>query len=373
MASRGTLIDRRHYGRRLGISAARAGQLFKHIFAEYERRYNIVTGPLAKLEAVRAWLEAAYRNGDLNIRDGKIDRTACVKHFRLNPNSLARYPEYRALFEEFDRRVVENNYLPRKYKLELQRATNWLNNAPVLNSDRLTVNRHELARAIEVNISRLKDKAFTEIIAAADARILRKASASQIDPCFHGRVYPFSGLKGAWPPAFLEKVGARFKTTHSGSTRESAKQLYLQLLNALEWIGNSKDPACRKVVAETRAKGRVLSQRDWEEALYLYRNDLVEQYKSGKATIVLIDNKITALRSTLDALASGQIVPSLSAPLQGVKDAKKRSGGHRRSVAEAGQRKSAGRVHRSHRRLSEIRPRKIRNRVSIQWKSFGRW
>ena len=304
--SRNGLINRAFYAQHLGVTPG-ALQFHKDVLAEYEGRYGIATGPLAKLPEVREWLETAYRKGELGLRDGKIDRSACMKRFAFKGGTiLTRHVEFRELFESFDRRVVEDNYLPKERREELLRVKDWIASTPVLNKDKLTLNRHELARSVGVELGRLKDKAFADAIADAEARIQRRASASRIDPLFHDRVFEFSLLKGAWPQHFLQDVASRFKIAFSGSAPGTAKAPYLQLSHALEWIGSSANPVCRKVVADAMANGRVRGAADWEEAVYAYRQRLIDQIGGGEATHVGVDTNLKALIGVAITWDSGQ-------------------------------------------------------------------
>ena len=56
---------------------------FADTFAEYEGKYEIVTGPLRHLEEMRIWLTTAYKKRELGLRDGKVDRLAFQERFEL--------------------------------------------------------------------------------------------------------------------------------------------------------------------------------------------------------------------------------------------------------------------------------------------------
>lgn len=257
VASRGGLINRAHYARLLGVSVSLLCGYYKDILSEYEEHYQIATGPLAKLEEMRAWLEQAFNSGELKIRDGRVDRLACMAHCEVRgSNAITTFPEVRELFDSFDRRVEAEGYLPNVRRVELDKVKAWLCR-PVLNKDRLTINRQVLTAAVEIEVTRLKDREFAGAIEACEAKVLEKSLESRIDPCFHGRVFPFSELEIAWSRDFLERVGARYKTAFSGSAATSAKAPYLVLFGALKWIGQSNNPICRAVVADAKANGKL--------------------------------------------------------------------------------------------------------------------
>ena len=48
------------------------------------------------------------------VRRGKIDRKQFRETFGLNSDFIVRYPKLRALLEEFDARVVNEYYRPRR-------------------------------------------------------------------------------------------------------------------------------------------------------------------------------------------------------------------------------------------------------------------
>lgn len=335
VTSRGGMISRKHYARRLGFSAQPLGGKLAETFAEYERKHGVVTGPLRHLPEMREWLTEAYESRRIGVRDGRLDRIEFQKKFGLRGGTfLTRHPPIRALFEEFDARAEVDNYLPADKHAELDRFLMALSNGPILTKDRLTINRVLLCKAAGVPQTRLRDKPFADALAAGEAAIRVKAMESRIDPYVHGRVFPFGGLTTQWPTAFLERVGARFKQVAAGWVAEVAKNPYLQLLSALEWIGASGDSHCQAVVAEAKEKGRITLVDSWEEALYAYRAHLVSEISRGVRSDSSVDTSISSLRASLDALSSGQVVPVTSVPLPGIKHSRRRRG-HLRTVAEA--------------------------------------
>lgn len=337
VADRGGKISRRHYAQLFGCSRS-ALTRFISTFAEYECDCGIATGPLRHLKEMREWLHTSYEAGELEIRDGKVDRTAFQKHFNLRGGTfITRHLPIRQLFDEFDARVEQERYLPVARQHEFDRVLEVLAGRPELNKDRLTVNQVKLAKTTNVPQLRFRDKLFADAIVACQAKIAAEAMTSRIDPYLHGRVFPFSGLVSLWSAAFLERVGVRFKLVAAGFAAQSLKPAYLQLVNALQWIGVSNDPHCRAVVDDAAECGRISSVDDWEESLFGYRAHLVAGIAEGTRKSSSVDSDIKALRRMLDALSSGNVVPTTSIPLPSVKHARRLSG-HLRSVAEAASR-----------------------------------
>ena len=335
VTSRGGMINRKHYARRLGFSAQPLGDKLAETFAEYERKHGIVTGPLRHLPKMREWLMEAYESRRIAIRDGKLDRVEFQKQFDLKGGTfLTRHPPIRALFDEFDARAEADDYLPADRQEELDRVLVALSREPTLNKDRLTINRAVLAETAKVPKIRFREKSFADALAVAEAAIAVRVRESRADPYVHGRVFPFSGLATHWSASFIERVGARFKQVALGWVAEAAKSPYLQLLSLFEWIGVSSNSHCRAVVADAAANSRITGVDDWEEALYAYRAHLVSEISAGARSDSSVDNSIKFLRTALDGLSTGQVVPVTSTPLPGVKYSRRRMG-HLRTVAEA--------------------------------------
>ncbi len=332
VASRGGKISRKHYANLLKCTPS-ALTRFAHVFAEYECDIGIVTGPMRHFTQMRKWLHTAYDAQELDVRDGKVDRSAFMAHFKLSGGtSLTSHPPIRALFEEFDARAEYEHYLPSGKQEELERVRAVLERQPILDKDRMTINLVELAKAARIDRNRFRDRSFAEAVTAKQADIMIEVEASKIDPYVHGRVFPFSELSPLWPEPFLERVGVRFKQVVSGIAEQSAKRPYLQLLALFSWIGTSTaNPHCKAVVSEAGKRGRILSAGDWEDVLFAYRDHLI----ASSTTDGSVDSAVKALRMMLDGLSSGGVVPVTSTPLPGVKHARRRSG-RLRSVAEVG-------------------------------------
>lgn len=333
VADRGGKISRRHYAGLLGCSRS-ALTRFKGLFADYERQLGIATGPMRNFSEMQDWLTIKFETRELGFRDGKLNRLAFQSRFGLRGgNFITRHPPIRKLFEAFDARARLEGYLPRARQVEFDRLSAALAGQPVLNRDLVKINRNELAKASNVPKSRFNEEAFADAIAAKEAIIAAQALTSRINPYAQGRVFRFDSLTRIWPKPFIERVAVRFKQVAAGLAQSSAKHSYLELISALGWIGKSTNPHCRAVVAEAGKVGRVVSADGWEDVLFAYRDHLVASIASGAATEGAVDSRITALRTSINGLSSGRVVPDTAMPLPGIKHVR-RLGGHLRSVAE---------------------------------------
>lgn len=331
VTSRGNKISRTHYADLLGCTKS-ALKRFGPFLMEFERDLGITTGPARHLSNMREWLATGYALGELGLRNGKLDRRVFQKHFGLSNTTLTRHSAIRALLEEYDGLARRDGYLPRARREELDRVQSVLMSQPVLNKDRLTINKVELANAARIPLSRFRDNGpFVEALEVRERQIMAEAQASRIDPYLHGRVFPFSGLATNWPRPFLERVGVRFKQIAAGMARDSVSTPYHCLLDALEWIGLATNKDCQTVLADAAKHSRVLSSDAWEESLFAFRDHLIAGPSKDRA----VDGTIGGLRVMLHALTSGGIVPATSTQLPGIKNARRRTG-HLRSVAEAG-------------------------------------
>lgn len=332
--SRGGKISRRHYAARLGCAPTQLTD-FVSIFAEFEQKLGTSTGPMRHLPSMRVWLQESFDARELGVRDGKIDRAAFAKRFGLRGGTfMTRYPEIRALIREYDARAELEGYLPSAQLEELERLRIALAAGPELNNDRLTINGLALSEVATVPQGRFRDRYFAEAIAAAQDLITARAMVSKIDPFFHGRVFYFSDLVPAWGANFIERTAVRFKQVISGLSKNSSKQPYLNLINAFVWIGASNNRHCEAVVLEAKHRGRITDAGEWEDALFAYRDYLVAQIATDLATDSSVDAAVSSLRTALEALVSGGVVPQTASSLPGVKHARRRSG-RLRSVAEA--------------------------------------
>lgn len=333
VAAKDDKISRSHYARRMGMATVTM-LTYRYVFEEYERRADIKTGPLKWLADMRKWLSTEYSARRLTLRDGKVDRQAFAAEFKLRGGTfMTRHPDIRALLEDFDARAKKDNYLPKSLEPSIALLVDALAGSPRLNSDRKTINLEEISRIIGIPVHRLGFWPYSKYIAQRQAEILEKVKSSRIDPFFHDRVFAFSDLSESYPASFLEKVGIRFKQLISGRAKAGAKNPYLGLFGLLEWIGKSSNEHCLTVCLETREHSRVVTDSEWEEAVFGYRAYLLQQIVNGLASKTSVDTTLNAIRTVLEGLSTASIVPALSVPLPSIKLAN-RSGSKCKSVAE---------------------------------------
>lgn len=325
-------ISRSHYAARLGM-ARTSLSLFSHVFKEYEEKLALATGPMRHLAAMKVWLSTGYQNRTLKITHGKIDRIDFCKHFKLRGSAfITRYPEIRELFAEFERRAKDENYIPALKSPGLDALTVALSGTPVLNSDRLSINKPMLARELSLPIGLFDDPLFATAIKAKEDDIRAAAIVSKINPYFHDRVYAFSDLTGLWDSTFLEKIGVFFKQHLSGKSKGTVKGNYHQFLKLLRWIGASENEHCRRLVSESAKYLQIRSSDDWEDAIHQYRSQLTSTRVANRSDSG-IDNDIKSLRPVLEMLNLAGLAPQLPTRLRGIKFARRRAT-HLRSVAE---------------------------------------
>lgn len=331
--SKGSMINRSHYARYLGLTPG-AMASYQDTFLEFEQKTDTRTGPLRHLDKMRSWLTEEYQSGRIKLRDGKIDRGAFADAFSLRGGTfMVRHPEIAELIKEFDDRAKKENYLPDALKKSVDSLRLVLAGNLTLNKDRLTINLEIVSKSIGIPVHRLATWPYDKFITEKQDEVSTSAKASKVDPYFHGRVHAFSDLSSRLSLTFLERVGIRFKQIASGLAEGSTKQPYLSLYNLLNWIASSTNPHCVVVRTETKQHGRALSQPDWEEAVFAYRASLVEEIAQGLKQKTSVDATLTALRTSLEGLSSGGVVPAMSYPLPGIKLAD-RTGQKRKSIAE---------------------------------------
>lgn len=332
VTSRDGKISRTHYAKKLG-KARNTLSKYANIFKEYEERLLVSTGPMRNFQAMKDWLNNRFQEGTLSFARGKVDRNEFSKHFGLQGGSfIVRNPEIRRLFEDLDRRALEEGYLPASKQKDLNSLKQALANGPALNKDRLSINRPKLMRELSIPAKLLDNNFFLREIDAKEAEIRAAAIESKIDPFFHNRVYEFSDLVDSWDSYFLERVGVCFKQTQSGNSPSTVKRTYSEFHRLLRWIGESDNGHCRRLITETARSSQIRSSEDWEEAIHLYRSQLASTKVTGREQIT-VDGKIKALRTSLTVLYLAGLAPQLPIPLQGIKLARRRSA-HLPSIVE---------------------------------------
>ncbi|MDR6661333.1 hypothetical protein J2W51_003919 [Tardiphaga robiniae] len=342
VSSRNGLINRAHYAKKIGVSPSLFKHNYKATFTEYEARCKIETGPLAKLEAIRAYLEEAYESGSLEFRDRKVDRKACCMAMGWPGGSaLTRHREIRNVFESYDRRALAEGYLPLNKRHALDKVNVWLRR-PVLNKDLLKVNRKSLLAELKMEPRFLYEPRIKEAIALKEASLFRLSQKSESDPYVNRRVFRFSRLVPLWSSAFIKAVGSRFKVVMSGAAHPRGP--YRVLHRALDWIANSFGPMCQTVVVEAKKNGVILSGHAWNEALNSFCTSVEDEAGGDPAARNTARTEINSLNAALRALSSGGVVPELERSLRINSARGPRGEAHYRSVAELIPKNSEGAV-----------------------------
>ena len=320
VTSRGNKISRQHYAQQLGISPC-AMVRYRSVLSEYEDRLRIKTGPAKHVANMELWLNTAYEAGQLEIRAGQIDRSTCLRQFGVSGSSYKENPELLELFKRFDERAVREDYMPDAAWNDLERLKDVLAGPITLNKNRRTINLTWLVEVAKLPPKRLQTRQFRDLIQSRQREIDEEVTRSRIDPLVDAKVYPFSVLAPWWSTAFLERVGSRFAVAAPGWAKPQGP--YLALIRALKWIGASELIACREVVGEAGANGRIVTSGRWEDALMAYRDDLVSQTSTKSITKRCADSRIKALRSALKGLTSGNVIPSISISIPGVRHSRR--------------------------------------------------
>lgn len=328
---RGGRLNREHYAGRLGVRTL--GKICSHIFDAFDEKYGAASNVETRLEEMREWLTDRYERRALALRGGKVDRKQFQEVFDLRGGTfLVRYPSIRALFEEFDARAAEEGYCPADLENILDRLRKALDSSPELNKDHLTVNRPSLERQLGLPNNRLWQQPYVDEIRQHEAKILRRAQLSSIDPFIGGRVFAFSDLLNSWSKPFLSKLGLQFKKAFSHvDTGESIKPLYLALYHLLEWVGQTDDATCRTVTSSA-ATTEIIDTKHWELAVFAFRESLVGEVQQGMLSKKFADTRIASLRRVLSRMEPA--LPGLQTELGGIKHARAFTV-HRASLAEA--------------------------------------
>lgn len=332
--SKADMINRRHYARLLNLTPS-AMTAHQEIFVEFEQQVDTRTGPTRLLESMRQWLTDEYKSRRIELRDGKIDRQAFAKQFGLRGGTfMSRHPQIRNLIQEFDALAAKENYLPASLEQSVASLKHALAGAPPLNKDRKSINLESISKLTGIPTHKFLAWPYKGILAEKQDEVTARVKQSRIDPYFHDRVYAFSDLSNLLSVHFLERIGIRFKQFASGLSKDGTKGPYQSLYKLLSWIATSSNGHCKFVRTEAMQVGRIMSQTHWEEAVFAYRATLTSEIDDNRKIKTGIDSAITALRTSLDGLSSGGIVPAMSVPLPGLKLAD-RTGSKRKSLAEA--------------------------------------
>jgi hypothetical protein len=331
---RGGKISVRHYATQLKCSTfifKKKG--YEKILDRYQVEVGASTNLETKLPAMRNWLEDKMQEGALGIRDGKIDRVEFCRVFGIKGGTfLVRSPKIRDMFDEFDARVAENSYQPKRLQEDLARLKVALAESCPLDKDGLTISKKHLATAVKITEAYLFRNPFHPFIVQKEEEIRADALRSRIWPLVEGRRYDFRGLVESWGQEFSERVAVGFTEIAPSMASSTRKRPYLTLIELLTFIGASASSDCRDVTSAA-FRGSVIPQRQWENAVWEWRNAM-EASVGPDRQVTTASQYIDTVRQILAKFASKRIFPDLRSHLSGIKNAS-RKGGKRASVAEA--------------------------------------
>ena len=114
--SRGGKIDRRLFHETLGVTKS-ALTSYIPIFTDYEDAAGLKEARVELLlPSIREWLDEAFSDGSLQLRDGKVSRVQLYEQFGLpkTKTNFIRYPRLGDLVEEFDAKVASSGYQPKE-------------------------------------------------------------------------------------------------------------------------------------------------------------------------------------------------------------------------------------------------------------------
>ena len=327
-------INIKHYAAAVGCSVfvfEKRG--LKQVTDRYEVEVSASSNLETRLPEMRNWLERGIEDGSLGTRNGKVDRTEFSRVFAIKGGSfITGSRRMREMFDEFDFLVASGQYFPKNVRDELARVESVLAlNCPI-HKGGLTVCKTRLALATDLSEYRLSREPFITIISRKEEEVRNEALSSRVYPLLEGQRYDFQGLVQILGNQFCEQIGVGFVEYASTLSQPTRRPRYLILLNVLNFIGSSITPDCVAVV-KSATQGELISQKHWENALWEWRNNLVD---NGGASLKesSITQYIDAARQVFDAFSSRKIVPDLRNPIIGKKNSAKK-GGKRKTVAEA--------------------------------------
>mgnify|MGYP000931395787 CR=1 FL=1 len=307
-------LNRKHYANRLGYVSPQRKQWLEEVLERFESECEVQTNPLRHLDRMRAWLSSKMEAGELEIRNGRVYRSTCLTAFGLNGGSaLVRFPEIKALFDEFDRRVRETCYLPKAMRDEQELVRSALRTVSPDVRRGLKVNLEAVAKECGFLPMRLKLPHLSSIVHERqqefDGQIADNAAVSIVG----GRIYDFSELSEAWSAQFVGRLAGAF-TKCMSTLQAPPKDQFGQLVTFLRWISGRTSEDSAKVIAEARTKLKVLDGHAWENVVHRYRGHLIGEGRAAELPVTSVDQRIGNLRRALNALAVFGLVPEVRVP-----------------------------------------------------------
>ncbi len=330
--SRGGKIDRKALCSKLGFSGSAI-----HNYVDILHDYESVTGGLQnvhtrRLPEMEAFLAASFKEGTLEVRNGKVARLQFHRHFGLSETKtiLVRNPAILALLEKYDELVKSTGYLPNRIVPELKVLRAVLKDGPPISKTGLSIDRKSTSRITEISMGRIVRPPFAQVLEDADIRLVQQVESDDLCRVFAGRLFTLrSLLDSGWSHQFLKRVADGFQKIYGTKSPDKAKVAYNSLKEILRYIAGSEDPSCRAVQsALNTVRVRSVRPQDWALATQAYSTwtDDRDDLKGGTSK-----TKLGAANSVLRHLGNAGVVPELEIALR----AKGEASSHRRTLAQA--------------------------------------
>lgn len=306
--SRGGKISRQLITGRLGLSKT-AMTIYGQILHDYETEVGgkeSVTE--AKIPAMRRWLEQQMDRGLLLIRDGKISRTQLFDEFGFAKTNaiLIRYPRVAELVEEFDKRVVETDYQPKKIAEKLRKLRELLEEPPV-GKDMQTIDRAVLGKLLGLPLNAMSRPPYVEVIITAEERFRDRLKNDPLLAFVGGRVFKFHWLvdKG-WSHSFIARFAASFERLYRKRDKDIAKIAFAAATELLSFIAENGSQACMGLLNSLSNGARPASLgKEFTLATQAYRDSLAERYEHVPSR----NGKISNTSSVIKRFSNDGILP----------------------------------------------------------------
>lgn len=333
--SRGGKADRRRLSCELGFSKTAIWN-YIDIVHDYERALgNLMSVHEAKVDEMRAWLTSKMADGTLEVRDGRLERKQLWDHFRLGKsgNALDRYPAIGNLVAEFDKKIKETGYLPRRLSDRASALRDYLRSKCSLTKDRLHYNQRDAARAIGCSPGDLGRQPLSAVLLEEEKAHRQRLMADPLAIVVGGRVNPFHGLVSCGlAERYVILIAESFERIYRNEKKPRVKDHYLALVRWFRFVATGSPPCCGSVRQALNVGGpKSVNGRDWALLKLEYRSWVRSQKDKDQATYV---NKVlTETNAVLKALANEGLLPPLDGGMIQVPEVGQK---HLPSLAEAG-------------------------------------
>ncbi|OAP38430.1 hypothetical protein AU381_22960 [Sinorhizobium glycinis] len=285
-----------------------------------------------KIPAFRAWLREKLNCGQLEVRDGRINRQVVGDQFGIPKLSSAagRYPRLGELLAELDEEVTATGYKGRGVDSKLLELRTLLAQHPPLLNDKLTINRKALSAATGITISVLRRPPYSEEIKAAEALIRENCERDPLVILVGGRVLEFHDLlRKGWPREYVLRLKIRFLKIFGKGRKDRASGHLSALMELLDYIASNQSPACQTIFNGLSSGTSVkLIERDFDRAVIEYASHLSERYLDPAYCRTRVSMTNVAIRH----MSADGLLPNLSLRLKTVG---RRGSSHIPTIVEA--------------------------------------